>query len=109
MAVVAILLLAAGTAVGFFVAGERNSALVPTIDVCTIAADGTLTASGKVSGDPSTAHLRVEFRKTPGTQVVDRGRATAVVKDASPAAWKVTGHAGDDVTRVTCVVTQVTR
>lgn len=102
-----VVLLIVGGVVAFLAFGSGSGDLTATINTCKIDADGTLTASGGLKGDGDKATIAVEFKNTDGGARVDSG--TAVVTASSDGApWEVTGTAGDDVQKVTCVVTKVT-
>jgi flagellar basal body-associated protein FliL len=99
IALLVVVLLIAGGAVAFLVSGSSSSATA-TLTTCKIDADGTLTASGGLSGDAK--KVTVEFRNTDGNQQVDSDSVTA-----SGGKWTATGSAPDDVQRVTCVVAKI--
>jgi hypothetical protein len=103
---VALILLAG--AVGGAVAVSRSSGeLDMTVDRCEIAEDGSLTASGTVSGPSGTGvDVEVEFVDSATGDVVDDAD-TSIDLGTAPGAdpWTVTGTAGDDVMQVTCNAT----
>jgi hypothetical protein len=106
-----VLLLVVGGVVAFLIAGrDSGSDVSATIDTCTIDADGTLTAAGKLrndSGSETSVKMTVEFQNTDGNAVVDSGTADVVAPGDGSTDWDVSGSAPDDVQRVTCVVKKI--
>jgi hypothetical protein len=99
-------LVAAGVVVAVVLSGGDE--LSATLDRCRIQADGTMVAAGSVRGDAgSTATIGVEFRDTSDGRAIEDVRVTVEVPDGGSAPWRATGRAGDDVRRITCVVTDV--
>lgn len=104
IALLVVVLLLVGGAVAFLAFGPASgSDLTATIDECTIEADGSLAASGSITGDDGAVEVSVEFRNTDGDAVVD----SASTNVSAPGSWDVSGSAPDDVQRVTCVVTEL--
>lgn len=101
-----VLLLIVGGVVAFLAFGSGSSDMKATLNTCRIDADGTLTAAGRLTGG-SKATIAVEFKNSDGGSTVDSGTAV-VTATGDGAPWEVTGSAGDDVQKVTCVVTKVT-
>ncbi len=78
------------------------------IEVCEIAADGTLTASGSVentSGSTGDVDIEVVFHDDADDSIVARDSTDISVPGNSAERWTLSGTAGDQVQRVTCDVT----
>jgi hypothetical protein len=96
-----------GIAGVLFVVGGGSGELELTVDTCEIAADGTLTAAGVVSGpNGKGVEVRVSFVDSATDREID-GASTSVDLSfgSSGNPWTVTGRAGDDVQQVTCDAT----
>lgn len=92
---------------GLFAVG--SSSLEVTVRQCEIMSDGTLTASGTVSGvsNGDAVDVTVEFFDVDTDEVIDTGSTGVDVSLAgtgAPDAWVVTGQAGDEVQQVRCDV-----
>ncbi len=76
-----------------------------TVDECSIAADGALTASGTVeSGDALNTTVEVRFEDLATGTEVDRDTVEVRGDAGESVAWSASGQAGDGVERVTCVL-----
>ena len=109
--VVLVLLVGGAIAAVTLLGGDSGSDLVATVDRCVIDADGTLTAAGGLKnggGDQAKARMTVEFNDTSGGDRVDRSFVDVTVKGDGSEKWEATGNAGDDVQKVTCVVSKIT-
>lgn len=98
-----LLLVAVG---GFFAFRAVTDSAAPfegTVDECHIASDGTLTASGTITSDEAVdTTLEVRFEDVTDNAEVDRSTVDVSGSAGEQIPWSVTGHAPDDVTRVTC-------
>ena len=104
--VVVIVLLVAGAVVALV--ATRDDGLTATIDTCRIDADGTLTASGSLTGgDDDSARVSVTFGDVETGSTIDRATADARLTNGS-GRWEATGSTSDeDVRQVTCTVTSI--
>ena len=108
---VLVVAVAAGVVAYLVASGGSGSDLTATVDRCVIDADGTLTASGRLTndgGDAQQVRMTVVFDDSKGGARVDRSFVTVRVGPGRSAPWRATGNAGESVQRVTCVVTDVT-
>jgi hypothetical protein len=104
--VLAVLVIGGIAGVLWFVTGGSGE-LELSLDTCEIAADGTLTASGVVSGpNGKGVEVEVDFIDTAtGREVDDASTSLDLSFGSSGSPWTVTGRAGDDVQQVTCNAT----
>ncbi|MBS1837168.1 MAG: hypothetical protein JST64_05670 [Actinobacteria bacterium] len=105
--VLAALLVIAGGVAALLITRTSASAPKATLDVCTIDADGSLKASGALSGSDGPMKVTVEFRNTKDHGLLSRGSGEANVVDGRSAGWKVTGRTDSDAPAVICTVTKV--
>lgn len=101
------LLVVGGAVAGALVVFGGSNDLELTIDTCEIAADGTLTAAGVVTGPNGTGvNVDVAFVDTATGDEVDAGSTGVDLSSGSAGnPWEVSGTAGDEVQQVTCNVT----
>ena len=107
LAVLVILALIGG---GIAVAVARsNDDFTATINRCSIAADGSLTAKGTVhtSSGSGSVQVSVQFDDAATRKHVDRSVVGAQLNSNGRGIWTASGSAGDEVQRVTCVVARV--
>jgi hypothetical protein len=84
--------------------------LKATVGTCQIAADGSLTTSGLVKnsgGESQKVKLTVVFNNADGGKQIDRSFVNVTVPADGNQTWEATGNAGDDVKKVTCVVSDI--
>lgn len=87
---------------------DSDPQLTLDIEVCEIAADGTMTASGSVentSGSTADVDIDVVFRNDATSSTVDTDTVELNVPGDSGERWSLSGTAGDDVQRISCDVT----
>lgn len=107
--VVALLLVGGVVAAALVLTGSGS--LEIAVDSCEIAADGTLTATGTVSGpNGQGADVEVEFTDTANGDLVDSARISVDLSFGGIGgdAWTASGEASADVQQVTCTATATT-
>lgn len=103
--VLIVILAAVGSVFGFRALRGSSGAFDGTVDVCHIASDGALSASGTVTSDEALDEtLEVRFEDTASGEVVDRTTVDVSGSAGEQVPWSANGQAPEETDRVTCTV-----
>lgn len=102
LVVVGLLVVLALVAGGVALLLDSGGGATVSIDTCTIEADGTLGASGRLEDGDGDTEVRITFRDVDGDARVADDEVTV---PGGEGRWEGDGRAGDDVERVTCIAT----
>lgn len=102
--IVILVLVAGGIAVAVLALAGGGSDYTLTVDRCDIAADGSLSAAGTVTGDDDDVDLQVDFTEVGSGDIVDSATSKVVLSGGS-GSWTASGTAGDSVNQVSCEAT----